>query len=47
MAQILSKLVRMTIEGQVPPLLIALLFMVEFSKWAFRVSESKGRQLTT
>ncbi|KAI9636664.1 uncharacterized protein MKK02DRAFT_45370 [Dioszegia hungarica] len=28
--KILSKLVRMTIEGQVPPLLIALLFMVEF-----------------
>jgi hypothetical protein len=32
MLQTIGKLVRMTIEGQVPPFLIALIFMVEFSK---------------
>ena len=30
--QTITKLVRMTIEGQVPPFLIALIFMIEFSK---------------
>lgn len=31
-SQTITKLVRMTIEGQIPPLIIACAFLIEFSK---------------